>query len=55
MKFECCQCHELHTEEKPFMWGYFHPYTEGDPACKNCVDTYNGPGDEYYENQQQYC
>lgn len=49
--FECCQCQEEHTEEKPYMWGYVYPYSSGDPACKTCIEDYQGPGDEYYQRR----
>lgn len=49
MTFECCQCQEEFTEDSPFMWGELYPYEEGEPACKKCVDNYNGPSDELLE------
>lgn len=47
--FECCQCQEEFTEDSPFMWGELYPYDQGEPSCKKCVDTYNGPSDELLE------
>lgn len=51
--FECCRCHEEQTEVNPHMWGECYPYYKGEPACLSCVDNYNGPDDDYYQDIQE--
>jgi hypothetical protein len=43
--FDCYVCQEEKTEYNPLKWGIF----EDELCCANCVDNYNGPGDDYYE------
>lgn len=48
--YDCCQCQEEFTEEKPIVWAESYLCNILDYSCKECADKYNGPGDEYYEN-----
>ena len=48
--YNCNECREEFTEEKPIVWMESYLCNILEYCCKQCADNYNGPDDDYYEN-----
>ena len=51
--YDCYECGEEFTEEKPIVWIDSYLCNLLEYCCFKCANNYNGPGDEYYEGMAE--